>query len=78
MPGDTVKSYPLAQSITQNKKIKPYKLADEKGLYLYIQATGNKLWRFDYRFLGKRKTLTLGSYPNVALSHARYKIDKAR
>ena len=41
-------------------KDKPYKLADEKGLYLFIQATGSKLWRFDYRFLDKRKTLALG------------------
>ena len=32
-------------------KDKPYKIADEKGLYLFIQATGSKLWRFDYRFL---------------------------
>lgn len=59
-------------------KDKPYKIADEKGLYLFIQATGGKLWRFDYRFLGKRKTLALGSYPDVSLSHARDKRDKAR
>ena len=59
-------------------KDKPYKLTDEKGLYLFIQATGSKLWRFDYRFLNKRKTLALGSYPDVSLSHARDKRDKAR
>ena len=59
-------------------KDKPYKLADEKGLYLFIQASGSKVWRFDYRFLGKRKTLALGSYPDVSLSHARDKRDKAR
>jgi len=59
-------------------KEKAYKLADEKGLYLFIQATGSKLWRFDYRFFGKRKTLALGSYPDVTLSHARDKRDKAR
>jgi integrase len=59
-------------------KIKAYKIADEKGLYLFIQPTGSKLWRFDYRFLGKRKTLALGAYPDVSLSHARDKRDKAR
>lgn len=59
-------------------KDKPYKLADEKGLYLLIQPKGSKLWRFDYRFLGKRKTLALGAYPDVALAHARDKRDKAR
>jgi integrase len=68
-----------ATAINNTKpKDKPYKLADEKGLYLFIQATGSKLWRFDYRFLGKRKTLALGSYPDVSLSHARDKRDKAR
>ena len=59
-------------------KDKPYKLSDEKGLYLFIQNTGSKLWRFDYRFWGKRKTLALGSYPEVTLAHAREKRDKAR
>ena len=59
-------------------KEKPYKLTDEKGLYLFIQSTGSKLWRFDYRFLNKRKTLALGSYPDVSLSHARDRRDKAR
>lgn len=59
-------------------KDKAYKLADEKGLYLFIQGSGSKLWRFDYRFLDKRKTLALGSYPDVSLSNARDKRDKAR
>jgi integrase len=59
-------------------KDKPYKLSDEKGLYLIINATGSKLWRFDYRFLGKRKTLALGNYPDVPLIQAREKRDNAR
>ena len=57
---------------------KPYKLADEKGLYLFVQASGSKLFRFDYRFLSKRKTLALGSYPDVTLADARDKRDAAR
>lgn len=59
-------------------KEKPYKLADEKGLYLLVQTTGGKLWRFDYRFLQKRKTLALGSYPEVTLANARERLDEAR
>lgn len=59
-------------------KDKPYKLADEKGLYLLIQATGSKLWRFDYRFEGTRKTLALGKFPDVSLADARSKRDAAR
>jgi len=59
-------------------KDKPYKLSDEKGLYLFVQTGGGKLWRFDYRFLAKRKTLALGSYPDVSLSDARDRRDTAR
>jgi hypothetical protein len=36
-------------------RYKPYKLSDEKGLYLLVKSAG-KYWRFDYRFAGKRKT----------------------
>ena len=39
---------------------KPYKLADGSGSYLWVTPAGGKLWRLDYRFAGKRKTLTLG------------------
>ena len=59
-------------------KAPPYKLSDEKGLYLFIQPSGGRLWRFDYRFDGKRKTLALGAYPDVSLADARNKRDVAR
>ncbi len=70
----------LTVTATNNAKPKdkPYKLADEKGLYLFVQASGGKLWRFDYRFDGKRKTLALGAYPDVSLAEARNKRDDAR
>lgn len=57
---------------------KPYKLADEKGLYLYITAQGGKLWRYDYRYEGKRKTLSFGAYPDLSLSDARERHAEAR
>lgn len=57
---------------------KPYKLADERGLYLLINPNGGKLWRFDYRHEGKRKTLALGSYPDVSLAKARERREEAR
>ena len=56
---------------------KPYKLTDEKGLYLLINAAG-KYWRMDYRFAAKRKTLALGVFPDVGLARARVKRDDAR
>lgn len=57
---------------------KPYKLADGHGLYLLINASGSKLWRFDYRYSRKRNTLALGSYPDVSLAKARKQHMKAR
>ncbi|HEY8118565.1 MAG TPA: integrase arm-type DNA-binding domain-containing protein [Methylophilaceae bacterium] len=59
-------------------KAKPYKMADERGMYLLVQSAGGKLWRFDYRFQGKRKTLALGAYPDVTLTKARSDRDDAR
>jgi len=56
----------------------PYKMADEKGLYLSVQPSGGKLWRYDYRFSGKRKTLSLGKYPDVSLAGAREAHAQAR
>lgn len=57
---------------------KAYKLTDEKGLYLLIAKNGGKWWRFDYRFDGKRKTLSMGTYPEISLKNARQKRDDAR
>lgn len=43
-----------------------------------VNPSGTKLWRFSYRFLGKQKTLALGTYPDVSLANAREKLDDAR
>ena len=57
---------------------KPYRLADEKSLYLIVNPDGSKWWRLDYRFGGKRKTLAMGVYPEVGLKAAREKRDATR
>ena len=62
----------------KNADQKPYKLPDEKGLLLLVTPAGGKLWRFNYRFGGKQKTLALGNYPDVPLARAREKRDEAR
>ncbi len=46
-------------------KDKPYKLYDSKDLYMIINPKGGKWWRFDYTLHGKRKTKSLGTYPEV-------------
>lgn len=66
-------------AINQAKpKDKPYKLTDEKGLYLLVQSGGGKLLRFEYRFDEKRKTLALGKFPEITLANARDRRYEAR
>ncbi len=72
---------PLSDTAIKNAKPradKPYKLPDEKGLYLLVTVNGGKWWRFDYRFGGKRKTLSMGTYPDTSLKQAREKRDTAK
>jgi hypothetical protein len=51
--------------------LKPFKLSDERGLFLLVQPSGGKLWRLKYRIAGKEKKLSIGRYPDVALKDAR-------
>ncbi len=71
---------PLTDIAVRNAKSakKPVKLSDERGLYLLVTAAGGKWWRFDYRFSGKRKTLSMGVYPDTGLKDARGRRDEAR
>ena len=57
---------------------RPYKLADGRGLYLYVTPAGGKIWRFDYTIAGKRKTLSFGAYADVPLVTARAALQAAR
>lgn len=59
-------------------EIKPRKLTDGKGLYLYVSPSGGKSWRYDYSSFGKRKTLTIGPYPQFGLAEARQLRDEAK
>ena len=49
-------------------KDKAFKMSDGGGLYLLVNPNGSRWWRFDYRFGGKRKTLSMGVYPEVSLN----------
>jgi integrase len=57
---------------------KPYKLFDEKGLYLLINPQGARLWRLKYRVDGREKVLAIGVYPEVSLAKARERREEAR
>jgi hypothetical protein len=71
---------PLTDAAVRNAKAKdkPYKLADGGGLFLWVQPSGGKWWRYKYRFAGKEKLLALGSYPDVTLAEARERHAQAR
>ncbi len=57
---------------------RPFKITDSQGLYLLVTKSGAKCWRYDYRFLDKRKTLAIGTYPDVSLRQAREARDEAK
>lgn len=57
---------------------KDKRLNDGNGLYLLIKPNGAKWWRFDYSIKGKRKTLSLGVYPDTGLKQAREKLGSAK
>jgi integrase len=71
---------------------KPFKLFDVDGLYMIVNPTGTKLWRFKYIFgrklatkgaragklTGVEKGISLGSYPETSLKAARVQRDRAR
>ena len=68
---------------TTIKAIKPgdprARLNDGQGLYLLLFVKGGAHgWRFDYSIGGRRKTLSLGTYPTPSLKLARQKADEYR
>lgn len=54
------------------------KLSDGGGLQLHIFPNGSKLWRGAYRYGGKQKTFSMGSYPELSLQDARVAWKSAR
>jgi integrase len=72
----------MALTDTAIRNIKPrekqFKLYDYDGLFIIIAPSGGKWWRFKYRFGGKEKQLSLGTYPEVSLSQARERRNEAR
>lgn len=69
--GDTVMALSDAKCRNAKPRSRPYKLSDGGGLYLFVPVSGSRLWRFDYRFHGKRQTMPLGGYPEMTLAEAR-------
>lgn len=67
MPKDLLSD---AKIRTAKPDAKPYKLSDGGGLFLLIQPSGSKLWRWKFRLNGKENLFAIGSYPEVGLADA--------
>lgn len=71
---------PLSEAKVRTAKPKksPQKFFDGGGLFLLVTPSGGKLWNLKYRFNGKEKKLSLGSYPEISLAEARLRREEAR
>jgi integrase len=74
---------PLLLSDTTIRNVKPddsrKRLTDGDGLYLLLWVKGGSHgWRLDYTHQGKRKTISLGTYPETGIKLAREKAAQAR
>lgn len=71
---------PLTDTAARNAKPgdKTLRLFDGGGLYLEVSPAGGKWWRLKYRFDGKEKRISLGTYPDTSLKAARDRRDEAR
>lgn len=58
--------------------LKPVKRSDGGGLFLQVNPNGSKWWRLAYRYGGKQKLLSMGTYPDTSLKQARVRRDEAR
>lgn len=56
---------------------KPYKMSDGGSLLLLVTPSGGKLWRWNYVYDGKQKSMAFGAWPMVSLADARGKRDEA-
>jgi len=51
---------------------------DAGGLYLEVAPSGGKWWRLKFRYGGKEKRLSFGTYPVISLREARERRDDAK
>ncbi|WP_084455022.1 tyrosine-type recombinase/integrase [Novosphingobium rosa] len=57
---------------------KSYKLTDGSSLYLLVTPSGSKIWKWNYTYDGKQRTMGIGGYPLFSLLAARASRDEAR
>jgi integrase len=55
-----------------------YRVADGGGLYVLVRPTGSKLFRYDYRLGGARRTLSIGEYNAQGGGKSTFTLKQAR
>ena len=75
---DTMRKLFATTVTSARPREREYKLTDGAGLYLLVKPNGRKLWRLNYAYLGKQRTLSFGAWPDVGLADARERRDEAR
>lgn len=59
-------------------KNRAYKIHDQGGMHLLVRPTGTKSWQQKYRWNGREKLLTIGTYPDVSIAQARILQEEAK
>ena len=57
---------------------RPFKISDGGGLHILVNPNGSRLWRLKYRFQGKERLASFGSYPAISIKLARQRRDDFR
>lgn len=65
-------NYTLTPTRINNAKAKArlYKLSDGGGLFVEVSTTGQKTWRYRYRFAGSRQEVKIRRYPEIGVTDA--------
>ncbi len=64
------------RKLKANEKIQ--KLSDGGGLSFVLKPNGGRYWHQNYRFAGKQRTISFGTYPEVSIKEARRRREEAR
>ncbi len=69
---------PLKWNLTKEKiaaaqhKERSYRLVDGNGLYIDMQPNGKKTWRVRFHMNNRPRIFTIGPYPLIPITQARY------
>jgi len=67
---------------TMIKKLKPldddYSRSEGNGFTIRVMPSGVKTWLYQYQLDGKRRKMSLGSYPDITMETARSHFEDAK